>query len=105
MAGQVVLSAFVQVVLEKLASAALEELRLLRGLDGELEKLSSTLLAMHAVLEDAEEKQLKDKAVRDWLRKLKDVAYDADDVLDRFSAEALQSNLEGRSQGRWKKQI
>ena len=41
------------------------------------------------LLLDAEEKQVGSHAVRNWLGKLEDVMYDADDLLDDFSTEAL----------------
>ena len=34
------------------------------------------------------------EAVRNWLRKLKDGAYDADDVLDEFATEDLRRKVE-----------
>lgn len=106
MAGGAVLSAFMQVLFERLSTIALHELRSVRGIQDELENLSSTLSTIQVLLEDAEEKQLKDKCVRDWLAKLKDVAYDLDDLLDGCAAEALRSKLEGnQSQSRWKRQV
>uniref|UniRef100_A0A452ZEF0 Rx N-terminal domain-containing protein n=1 Tax=Aegilops tauschii subsp. strangulata TaxID=200361 RepID=A0A452ZEF0_AEGTS len=63
----------------------------------ELEKLSSSLSTIQAHVEDAEERQLKDEAARDWLAKLKDIAYEMDDLLDDYAAEALRSKLEGTS--------
>ncbi|KAL6002014.1 hypothetical protein ACLOJK_040578 [Asimina triloba] len=51
------------------------------------------------MLEDAERQQLKDGAVQDWLRKLKDaVACSEDDVLDQFTTEALRRKSETRGQ-------
>ncbi|KAF9618345.1 hypothetical protein IFM89_000980 [Coptis chinensis] len=41
------------------------------------EKLSSLI-----VLRDVEAIQIRDVTTRDWLRRLKDAAYDADDILD-----------------------
>ncbi|XP_062104505.1 disease resistance protein RGA2-like [Humulus lupulus] len=43
---------------------------------------------------DAEKRQVTEEAVRDWLDKLKDVSYDADDVLDEWITRILVSNLE-----------
>lgn len=48
-------------------------------------KLKSNLIDIQSVLEDAERKQVKERAVRVWLDKLKDVCYDMDDVLDEWS--------------------
>ncbi|KAJ8461149.1 hypothetical protein OPV22_034075 [Ensete ventricosum] len=60
-------------------------------------------------LEDAEERQLQDKLVRYWLAKLKDVAYDMDELLDKCAAAKIrwemememESRAELRDAGRW----
>ncbi|XP_055959666.1 putative disease resistance protein RGA3 [Mercurialis annua] len=88
--------AFLQVVLDNLNSMIQKELGLLWGVDKEMEKLSSILSTVQSVLEDAEEKQVRDQAIRNWLGKLKDAAYDADDVLDEFATET--------SRQQWKSQ-
>ncbi|XP_026387799.1 putative disease resistance protein RGA4 isoform X2 [Papaver somniferum] len=45
---------------------------------------------IEAVTSDAETKQVKDAAVRLWLRRLKDVVYDANNILDELSYEAIR---------------
>ncbi|XP_010277779.1 PREDICTED: putative disease resistance protein RGA3 [Nelumbo nucifera] len=57
----------------------------------ELEKLSSAFSSIQANLNDAERKKVKEEAVRDWLQKLKDVAYDVDDLLDEWQTEVIRS--------------
>ncbi|KAJ4844929.1 hypothetical protein Tsubulata_042798, partial [Turnera subulata] len=47
-----------------------------------------------AVLHDAEEKQVKESSVKLWLRKLRDIAYEADDVVDEFGYEVLRQKVE-----------
>ncbi|KAL5988462.1 hypothetical protein ACLOJK_036227 [Asimina triloba] len=64
---------------------------LARGVDEELQKLKSTLSAIQAVLQDAEEQQFRSNAVRDWLQKLKYVAYEVEDLVDEIVTEAQQS--------------
>nr|POF21744.1 putative disease resistance rpp13-like protein 1 [Quercus suber] len=41
-----------------------------------------TMLTIHAVLDDAEERQMTDKLVKVWLDELRDLAYDVEDNLD-----------------------
>ena len=48
---------------------------------------------IQAVLGDAEEKQLTDRAVKMWLDDLRDLAYDMEDILDEFATEALARKL------------
>ncbi|KAI7989941.1 putative disease resistance protein RGA4 [Camellia lanceoleosa] len=54
-------------VIENLNSLLHNKVALLSGVDKEMKKLSSTLSTIHAVLEDAEQKQLQDKAIHTWL--------------------------------------
>nr|XP_034913262.1 putative disease resistance protein RGA3 [Populus alba] len=49
---------------------------------------------VQAVLQDAEEKQWKNKALEIWLKRLKDAAYDVDDVMDEFAIEAQRHRLQ-----------
>ncbi|KAB2006807.1 hypothetical protein ES319_D11G373300v1 [Gossypium barbadense] len=51
--------------------------------------------SIKAVVLDAEERSVTSHLVKDWLEKLKDVLYDADDLLDDFSTEALRKDLMG----------
>ncbi|XP_031249101.1 putative disease resistance RPP13-like protein 1 [Pistacia vera] len=48
---------------------------------------------IEAVLSDAEEKQLTERAVKLWLDDLRDLAYDVEDILDEFATEALGRKL------------
>ncbi|CAN4128094.1 unnamed protein product [Withania somnifera] len=66
------------------------ELVLLFGFENEFKKLSSTLSTIQVVLEDASEKQLKDKAIENWLRKLNVAAYEVDDIMDQCKNEAAR---------------
>ncbi|KAF0923406.1 hypothetical protein E2562_006310 [Oryza meyeriana var. granulata] len=95
--GEAVLSAFVQALFDKVIAAAIGELKFPQDIVEELQKLSSSLSTIQAHVEDVEAQQLKDKAARSWLAKLKDVAYEMDDLLDEYAAEALRSELEGTS--------
>jgi len=64
------------------------------GVKKQCDKLKSNLLDIQSVLEDADRKQVKDKAVRDWVDKLKDACYDMDDVLDEWSTAILRWKME-----------
>ncbi|XP_077212089.1 putative disease resistance protein RGA4 [Tasmannia lanceolata] len=90
--------AILSVVLEKAFSSILEEFGLLSSVNQELKKLSRTLMTIQDVLNDAEERQVKEAAVRNWLRDLKDLAYDADDILDELATKARQREVEDGNQ-------
>ncbi|XVF82845.1 hypothetical protein PTKIN_Ptkin16aG0083100 [Pterospermum kingtungense] len=103
MAGALVggdfLSATLQVVFDRMASK--EVVDFIRGKKmekGLLKKLKPMLMAVKAVLDDAEEKQITNPNVKDWVAELKDVVYDAEDLLVEIAFEALRRRLEAEDQ-------
>ncbi|KAH0741400.1 hypothetical protein KY290_034443 [Solanum tuberosum] len=82
--------AFLQIVIENITSFLEGELSLLFGFENEFENLSSRFSTIQAVLEDAQMKQLKDKAIKNWLQKLNAAAYKVDDILDECKYEAAR---------------
>ena len=74
------------------------------GVNKDMEKLSSTLSSICAVLEDAEEKQLKDRSIKNWLQKLTDASYEVDDILDEFAMEASQLGYRGK-RPKWNEKV
>ena len=68
-----------------------------------LQKLKIMLISANAVLIDLELKEITNSAMKEWLNKLKDAVYDADDLLDEIATEALQCKLEAESQTRKRK--
>ncbi|GAV81620.1 NB-ARC domain-containing protein/LRR_8 domain-containing protein [Cephalotus follicularis] len=91
--AELVLSAFLQVLFDRLASRELLNFARREGLKKKLDKLKKTLLTIEAVLGDAEDKQLTDRGVKMWLDDLRDWAYDAEDILDEFATDALPPRL------------
>eukprot|EP00261_Vitis_vinifera_P038746 XP_019079989.1 PREDICTED: putative disease resistance protein At1g50180 isoform X2 [Vitis vinifera] len=77
-------------ILTKLGSLAVQEIELACGVREELKKLGDTLTTIKAVLLDAEERQEREHAVENWVRRFKDVIYDADDLLDDFATYDLR---------------
>jgi Leucine-rich repeat (LRR) protein len=81
-------------IIDTLTSLVSKEIGLLGGVEGELKSLMNTVSTIQAVLLDAEEKQAaRDHVVKDWLGKLKDVLYDAEDLLDDVSTEVLRREI------------
>ncbi|KAL5538727.1 hypothetical protein UlMin_044450 [Ulmus minor] len=89
--GGAFLSASLQVLFERIASGeVLDYVRGKRHYDGLLEKLKIKLLSVNVVLDDAELKQIRNPALKMWLDELKDVADDADNLLDDIATDALE---------------
>ncbi|KAK8524938.1 hypothetical protein V6N12_029789 [Hibiscus sabdariffa] len=90
----------VSAVLEKLGSLLMipEEIKqnveLALALEEEIGKVTVHFQDIQSVLQDAESKQVKDANVRNWLKRLKDIAYDVDDVLDEWRSAKLKPQLD-----------
>ncbi|KAJ1432397.1 P-loop containing nucleoside triphosphate hydrolase [Sesbania bispinosa] len=78
------MGAVFNVLLDRIASSEIVNFFKKKKNDKLLKRLKIILLSVHAVLNDAEEKQMKNEAVKEWLEELKDVAFDADDLLDEI---------------------
>ena len=87
-------------VLDVLGSIILQELKLASGVETEIESLRDTVSTIHAVLLDAAKRSSHSHQIEDWLRKLKDVLHDADDLLDDFSFEVLRHKVMTKKQVR-----
>ncbi|KAF2319168.1 hypothetical protein GH714_013706 [Hevea brasiliensis] len=96
--ADIVLSFVVEGTLARVVSLITEEIILQWNLKEDLEKLQESLAMIRDVLQDAEEQQVTQKAVKRWLKKLKDLAYDAEDVLDEFAYEILRRKVEIQNQ-------
>ncbi|XP_039129004.1 putative disease resistance protein RGA3 [Dioscorea cayenensis subsp. rotundata] len=70
------------------------------GVDEQLQKLHRFLLFIQPFVEDAEERQLTDQAIRCWLLLLKDAAYDAEDILDEANTHELLIQRKAELSGR-----
>ncbi|XP_020414598.1 putative disease resistance protein RGA3 isoform X3 [Prunus persica] len=95
--------ALISVLLEQLASIIQkqveQEVTLIVGVEKEVAKLSHNFKAIQVVLEDAEERQVKELNVKYWLERLKDVSYEMDDVLDEWSTEILKQQIQKQEAG------
>ncbi|KAG1347791.1 putative disease resistance protein RGA3 [Cocos nucifera] len=83
-----ILDAFVSKFIDLLVELAKEEVDMLLGVPGEIKKLQNKLRMISKVLADAERRRINDGAIDDWVKQLKDVMYDADDILDLCQIEA-----------------
>ena len=89
------LSASLQLLFDRLASPAfINFLGRQNHIDELLSELKRKLLVVHKVLDDAEVKQFSNPNVKNWLVHVKDVVYDAEDLLDEIATDALRCKME-----------
>lgn len=69
--AETILSPLITSLVRKLGDSILQQFRSLESIDKKREKLERQMLAIQSVLGDAEERQVKDKAVKRWLETLK----------------------------------
>nr|XP_028962831.1 putative disease resistance RPP13-like protein 1 isoform X2 [Malus domestica] len=95
--GGAFLSSFLNVLFDRMASRPFLDFISGKKNDNELlmRKLKIKLLAANKLVDDAEEKQMTDRTVRDWLDDLKDAIYCVGELLDEINTEALRRQLEG----------
>ncbi|GLT27380.1 hypothetical protein SLA2020_023840 [Shorea laevis] len=96
--ADLLLSPIISTTISKLISTAAEQISLAVGWKGELETLQNKLRTIKDVLLDAEERQVRDRAVKGWLEKLRDVVFEADDVLDELAYESEKCKVENQNQ-------
>ncbi|KAG6639376.1 hypothetical protein CIPAW_10G095800 [Carya illinoinensis] len=60
------------------------------GLQSDLQKFECTISTIKIMLLDAEDKQESNPKLRDWLWQVKNILYDAEDVIDEIECKALR---------------
>nr|TKS04706.1 NBS-LRR resistance protein RGH2 [Populus alba] len=89
-----VLFSIAEEIINTLGSLTAQEVALWWGLKDQLRKLNDTVTSIKAVIQDAEEQaQKKNHQIEDWLMKLREAVYDAEDLLDDFSTQVLRKQL------------
>ncbi|KAL6627118.1 hypothetical protein ACP70R_030844 [Stipagrostis hirtigluma subsp. patula] len=77
-----VLDALLPYVQQMLADMSTEELSMLLGVPGEIEKLGGNLQRLKAFVTDAERRRIDETLVQLWVSRLKDAMYQATDILE-----------------------
>ncbi|KAI8537277.1 hypothetical protein RHMOL_Rhmol09G0010700 [Rhododendron molle] len=76
--------AVVSFVVDRLGDLLIEQVIFLQGVKDDVESLRGQLEYMLCFLKDAEEKQDIDNRMRKWISNIRDVAYEAEDIIDNF---------------------
>ncbi|XP_057781685.1 disease resistance protein RGA2-like [Salvia miltiorrhiza] len=86
-------AAVLQAPIENLIDFLKNEISQIQGVDEEAAKLAGTLEIIQKFLNHAESGTITGEDVKSWLRKLEDVAFDADNVLDKFNYHRLSEQI------------
>ncbi|KAK1407011.1 hypothetical protein QVD17_38621 [Tagetes erecta] len=95
--AEVVLSALLPVIFDKLASAALKKIAIYKGIDVEIKKTQESLKDIQDLLADASDKEITNPRVKEWLNDLQHLAYDIDDILDGLAIQAMDREFNRQS--------
>ncbi|KAF6138168.1 hypothetical protein GIB67_011008 [Kingdonia uniflora] len=74
-----------------------KEVIMVLGAKEGVQKLELTLIAIQAVLHDADKKQVQDKRVKLWLERLKEIVYEIEDILDKLNTKIIQSKIRNQN--------
>ncbi|XP_047960408.1 putative disease resistance protein RGA3 [Salvia hispanica] len=77
-------AAVLQVVVQNIIDHCKNEYRLVQGLKKEAKKFGESMETILKYLDDAGKRTITDEAVKSWLKRLENVAFDADNVLDEL---------------------
>ncbi|CAJ2671593.1 unnamed protein product [Trifolium pratense] len=89
--------------LGKLASYAYKEASRASGVYEDLLGIKNTLSIVRGVLLDAEEKKDQKHGLREWLREIHNICYDAEDMLDGFELQNKKKQVVEASGNTWMK--
>ncbi|KAA8525580.1 hypothetical protein F0562_007435 [Nyssa sinensis] len=79
-------------LLNKIAALQREEIKLMTGFWGDVRYIKDELERMRAFLREADAKEESDQEIKVWVKQVRDVVYDTEDVLDESTL-----HLEGSS--------
>ncbi|KAI8562428.1 hypothetical protein RHMOL_Rhmol03G0036900 [Rhododendron molle] len=81
-------------VLSSLGSYALQHIGLPCGVKRKLRKMENNISTIKNVLLDAQEQQMSNRAVKEWIERVKLILYDAEDLLDEVATETKRRQME-----------
>uniref|UniRef100_A0A0D9Y0J7 Uncharacterized protein n=1 Tax=Leersia perrieri TaxID=77586 RepID=A0A0D9Y0J7_9ORYZ len=100
--GEMIGRAVANRIASMISDLVLEEATLLWGFKDDIDGMKESMRDLEALMQDADDKARQGgrdgAAVREWLRKLKSVAYDVEDVLDGLNAAQLIKNSQSKFQ-------
>ncbi|OVA01820.1 Disease resistance protein [Macleaya cordata] len=83
----------VSFAVERLTDLLVQEAAFLYNVRDQVEQLRDQLKWMQAFLKDADTKQEVDQRIRQWVSEIRDIAYDAEDVIDKYILEIEEEKM------------
>ncbi|KAF8017805.1 hypothetical protein BT93_H2875 [Corymbia citriodora subsp. variegata] len=85
----------VTILVEKLAMLVEKEVKLLRGVRGEVELIKNEFERMKAFLASANLSQQDDPELKVWVKQVIEIAYETEDILDEFTLKLVKDHGHG----------
>ncbi|GMP60802.1 hypothetical protein CsSME_00023515 [Camellia sinensis var. sinensis] len=89
--------AVVSSVVRRLGGLLIDQVIFLQGVRDEVNYLRTKLEYMLCFLKDAEEKQDQDSRIRKWVSDIRDAAYEAEDIIDKFILKVEEGGIPERT--------
>ncbi|KAG2725844.1 hypothetical protein I3760_01G085100 [Carya illinoinensis] len=77
--------AIVSIVVERLGDLLIQEAISFAGVSKQVKQLQVELKQIQSLLKDADARQNEGESVRQWVADMRDVAYDAEDIIERYA--------------------
>ncbi|PQP92206.1 putative disease resistance protein [Prunus yedoensis var. nudiflora] len=87
--------AVVSFVLESVRDFTIQEAKFLTGVSHQVEVAQNELQLMQGFLKDADARQGQDETVRIWVAKIRDAAYDLEDVIQTYGLKVVSKKKRG----------
>lgn len=84
---EMILSEFTKHVISSLVNLASNEIAKVLCIRNEISKLARKLESMRAIITDAEQAVVQKETTRDWLKRSREIIYEAEDINDRYNIE------------------
>ncbi|KAF2296145.1 hypothetical protein GH714_036347 [Hevea brasiliensis] len=82
--------AVVSSAVQRIAYLLIQEAVSVHGVRHQVERLQAELKRMQCLLKDADHQQDQDECVRNWVAEIKDLTYDAENIIDTFLLKAAR---------------
>ncbi|KAF3774551.1 putative disease resistance protein [Nymphaea thermarum] len=99
-----IVAALLPMVAELVVGEAQKHVSAVASVKSELRNLESQLKAIQPILEDAHDKQITSRSIKDWISRVSHIIYDAEDIIDLYTAKTRDLDAQTR-QGKVRKQL